>query len=341
MRSVTLLIASGVLWLGLVQLSGRLGIPPQIISLLRSGYIGTFSIFLLLELRRGDGLSALRPRGLYLYLAPLLSLFILAFYSADLVLTPRLLALVAVFYACQFMLLYLRSAMGQIRSAVWDLVPPFILLVLCAGTFTLAVGAVATAGFLYWLLSRPIDGGDRSDAVDSVIMQLPSICIAPVVLIALRDIFDAQHAIPREHVESFGLIVNGVGAAVWTAIVMRASNILRPSALGLWVASTAAAALLPFFPVGIVASALAICVAEGFRGANWLGLTYLLSHLGRWRGFGVNLFATMLPLCALWIGTHHLPVQYLMLVYAVFLAPVPLLTIWLGRPVVRPVATAG
>lgn len=332
MKSVGLLIASGVLWLGLVQLSGMLGVPPQVVSLLRSGYIGTFSIFLLLELRQGGNrLADERPRALYLYLAPLISLVILGYYSPDLALTPRLLALAAAFYACQFMLLYGRTALGQIRSAVWDLVPPLILLLLALGPVPLVAAALAAVFFLRWLFSRPVASTGQTEAMDSVIMQLPSICIAPVVLIALRDVFDAQQSLPREHVESFGLIVNGVGAAVWTAAVMRAPERLRGWSAMLWIASTAAAGVLIFIPAGIFASAFAIAVAEGFRGANWLALTHLMKQVPRWRGFWLNLLATVLPLVALWLGTHQLPARYLLLVYAVFLLPMPLLAVLIGR----------
>ncbi|MBA4040204.1 MAG: hypothetical protein C0474_00065 [Sphingobium sp.] len=332
MKALFWLVLSGGLWLALVQIAGRLDVPPQIISLARSGYIGTFSIFMLLELRRGATATGgqFRPKALYLYLTPLLSLVILAVYSPDLKLTPYLISLMVVFYACQLMLLVVRSERGQIRSAIWDLLGPILLLLLALNLFGLIAAAIAAMGFAVIVLRRPAEPGDSRVEVDTVILQLPSICIAPVVLIALRDVFDARALIDRAQVETFGLIVNGVGGALWTATVMRQSDRLRLWSLVLWGASTLTALGVAALGVGLIGSALAIVVAEGFRGALWLGATHLLSRMMRWRGFTFNLIATALPLGALWVGTEFLPQRFLLLLYALFLLPVPLLA-WMNR----------
>ncbi|WP_066647134.1 MULTISPECIES: hypothetical protein [Sphingomonas] len=332
MKALFWLILSGGLWLVLVQLAGRLGLPPQFISLARSGYIGTFSIFMLLELRRGEISTGgqFRPKALYLYLTPLLSLVVLALYSPDLKLTPYLVALMIVFYACQLMMLVVRSERGQIRSAIWDLLGPVLLLLLALHPIGLVVAGIGVAGFTVLLLRRPAEPGDARVEIDTVVLQLPSICIAPVVLIALRDVFDARELVDRAHVETFGLIVNGVGAALWTATVMRQSKALRQWSLVLWGASAIGAVLVAILGVGLIGSALAIIVAEGFRGALWLGVTHLLSRMQRWQGFTFNLIATALPLVALWVGTEFMPQRLLLLLYAAFVLPVPLYA-WFNR----------
>jgi hypothetical protein len=322
LRSLLWLLLSGALWLGLVQVAPHFGVPSQIISLARSGYIALFSIYLMVELRGAQFASGTRPAHLYLYLLPLVSLFLLSLFSSDFRLTPMLMGIVGCFYLCAFALINLRSEAGQIRQAGWDLLAPPLLLVVMAHPVLTLVGGVAALAYLARLLMRPVHGGS-DEHLDAFVVQLPSICIAPVVLIALRDVFDGGGLIDRTHVESFGLIVNGVGAAVWTAIVLREGLPLERAAIGLWIASFAGAVIAVFLPDGVWTSAGAILIAEGFRGAMWLGTTVALAHLSRGRGFAANLAATILPLAALWLGRDHVPHAAILLVYAGFILPVP------------------
>lgn len=326
MKALFWLLASGVLWLGLVQIAPQLGVPSQIVSLARSGYIGIFSIYLMVELRESDRSASSRPTHLYLYLLPLVSLLLLAAFSSDFVLTPALLAMIGCFYLCAFAVINIRSERGEIRQAGWDLLAPGLLLLLMLDSLILIIGGVAALIYFAFVLRRPVDRQDATH-LDALVVQLPSICIAPVVLIALRDVFDGGGAIDRTHVESFGLVVNGVGAAVWTAMVMRVGMPLARVAMLamlLWLVSFAAALLGAFLPQGIIISAGAILVAEGFRGAIWLGATAAMVNLPRSKGFAANLIATVLPLAALWIGKSYLTPAATLLTYAGFVLPIPL-----------------
>lgn len=324
MRSLLWLLVSGGLWLGLVQFAPHLHMPSQIISLARSGYIAIFSIYMMVELRGASYSSRYRPGHLYLYLLPLVSLVLLSLFSSDFVLTGSLLLVIASFYLSAFALVNVRSESGHIRNAGWDLLAPPILLLLMLHPLLTAAGGIAGLIYLVKLFHRPLEPESNHSHLDSFVVQLPSICIAPVVLIGLRDVFDGGGMIDRTHVESFGLIVNGVGAAVWTAIVMRGTFPLERMALGLWVLGFFGALIGAILPAGIVTSAGAILVAEGFRGAMWLATTVALANLTRGKGFAANLVATILPLIALWIGKGHLAPATTLLLYAGFVLPVPL-----------------
>ena len=324
MRSLFWLLVSGVLWLGLVQLAPHLYIPSQIISLARSGYIAIFSIYMMVELRGASYSSKYRPRHLSLYLLPLFSLILLSMFSSEFVLTRSLLSIIASFYLMAFAIINIRSELGQIRNSAWDLLAPPVLLILMAHPFLTVTGSVLSCAYIARLFRRPLNRDEGHAHFDSFIVQLPSICIAPVVLIALRDVFDGGGVIDRTHIESFGLIVNGVGAAVWTAAVMRATFSLERAALLLWVVSFTGAVIGAALPQGTITSAAAILVAEGFRGSMWLGTTVALANLNRGRGFTLNLIATILPLAALWIGKDHFMPAVTLLMYAGFVLPVPL-----------------
>jgi hypothetical protein len=325
MKSLFWLLVSGVLWLALVQIAPHLGIPSQIISLARSGYIAIFSIYMMVELRGASYSSQYRPSHLYLYLLPLVSLVLLSLFSSDFTLNVSLLTVIGCFYLSAFALINRRSETGHIRNAGWDLLAPPMLLILMLHPVLTLVGGAAGVAYIVRLFLRPLEPAAEHAHLDSFIVQLPSICIAPVVLIALRDVFDGGGLIDRTHIESFGLIVNGVGAAVWTAMVMRSSFPLERAGLLLWVLGFAGAIVGTILPTGIVTSAGAILIAEGFRGAMWLGTTVALANLTRGKGLLANLAATILPLVALWIGKDHFAPATMLLLYAGFVLPIPLM----------------
>lgn len=342
LRSLFWLLISGALWLGLVQLAPHLGIPSQIISLARSGYIAIFSIYMMVELRGASYSSRHRPGHLYLYLLPLVSLVLLSLFSSDFVLTGSLLMVIGSFYLSAFALINVRSETGHIRNAGWDLLAPPVLLLLMLHPLLTVAGGLAGLVYIVRLFGRPLEPDASHSHLDSFVVQLPSICIAPVVLIALRDVFDGGGMIDRTHVESFGLVVNGVGAAVWTAMVMRGTFPLERAALWLWALGFVGAMIGAALPTGIITSAGAILVAEGFRGAMWLGTTAALANLTRGKGFLANLTATVLPLAALWISKGHLAPTTTLLVYAVFVLPVPLAAwaiVWMRGGAASPTAS--
>jgi len=92
----------------------------------------------------------------------------------------------------------------------------------------------------------------------------------------------------------------------------------------LWLGSFAGAVILATLPINIATSAAAILMAEGFRGAMWLGTTAALARLARGKGFTFNLVATILPLAGLWVSKEFIDSSATLLVYAAFIAPIPL-----------------
>ncbi len=323
MKSLFFLLVSGVFWLILVQLAPHFGVPSQIISLARSGYIAIFSIYMMVELRGAKYSSQHRPSHIYLYLLPLLSLALLSLYSSDLSLNASLLSMLGCFYISAFAIINFRSERGYIRNAGWDLLAPPILFFLIVNPLLTIIGGLISIIYLARLLSRPLNPDAGQSHLDSFVVQLPSICIAPVVLIALRDVFDGGGLIDRSHIESFGLVVNGVGAAIWTAMVMRNTFPLDRAALALWILGFLGTMINFVLPVGILSSAGAILIAESFRGAVWLGTTIGLANLTRGKGFSANLIATVLPLSALWLSKGHFSASMTLFIYAAFVFPIP------------------
>lgn len=332
MKTFAWLATAGVIWLALVQVSEHLGYPPQLVTLARSGYLGTFAIFMLLDLRR-EGSDAVPERGFqgvnleefFWFLVPLLSLGILVAFSIDLVITPTVFATATVFYVCQLGLLIARNGLGQMRAAGWDLVPPLLLATLLLSPSVVLVAATVGVFFIAWALVRGAPAG--RGAADSLIMQVPSLCLAPVLLIAIRDVFDFGGATSRANVETFGMIVNGVGAAIWTAVVMRVSNRLAKLAKVLWALGTTMALVLLLIPASVALFAVAIVIAEIFRGSLWIGTTHLLKSTSRWSGFGINLVATGLPFTCLWLVRSSVEPHAVMTIYAAFHTAVPL-SLW-------------
>lgn len=333
MRTFIWLVAAGLAWLGLLQLSALLGFPPQLVSLARSCYIGTFSIFMMLELRREETdvhqfSSSLRVADIGWFLVPLSTVVVLAGFSRDLILTPKVIATIGVFYSCQLCLLFMREKLGKMRMAAWDLAPPLVLVVLIFSPEAVLITAIFCVIFLAALLWQ---GGSKTKSggvADSLIMQLPSLCLAPALLIAIRDQVDFGANISRAHIETFGMIVNGLGAALWTALVMRASQHLSRWSSILWFAGSVSAGLSLLISHSLISSAVAILVAEMIRGALWLGMTQFLRTSTRWVGFSINLLGTALPFGALWVARLGFDVNHMMPVYAAFHIAVPL-TLWL------------
>ena len=337
MRTFVWLASSGLLWLVLIQFAPDAGVPPQLVSLARSIYIGTFAIFMMIEIRRPtDVLPAmtLNPKELLWYLAPTVSVVALWWISPSLQMTWRLGLILGAFYAAQLCVQLLRTKRNSMRSGSWDLLPPLLLALLLLTDKVAWVIAGLSLAFLATLLAKRYP--PKQHVADSLIMQLPSLCIAPVALIALRDTFELSTAIDRSHMEVGGMVVNAIGAAIWTSVIMRSKRIAR-HASALWGAGcigafTLAASGAATSPVNYAFGAL--IAAELLRGSLWLGLTAVLADSQRWQGFAINAAATTLPIAALLIARRWVLPHQIIAVYAALHAAVPLV-LWMLKP--RPV----
>lgn len=331
MKTFIMLVVAGLAWLGLVKASDYLDIQPQLVTLARSGYVGMFSIFLMIELRKdliggtGKEIQQGMARAEFAwFLVPLISVAILAIFSRDFAMTPKVIATICVFYACQLCIFILRERCGQIRSAYWDIAPPIVLVGMLSNPYLLAITAFISGVVLVKVIADA-DSTGTSRTADALIVQLPSLCLAPVLLIAIRDIFDFGGMFSRANVEVYGLIVNGVGAAVWTALVMRAEHRLALTAHVLWIVGCAITLMLLLVNDVFIGSAGAILVAEIFRGTLWTGTTHLLRKVTRWHGFLINLLATSLPFFALWFGREMIEPRFIMFVFCAFHLAIPLM----------------
>lgn len=334
MRTFVWLLVSGVLWLLLIQLAPRLDVPPQLISMLRSVYLGSFSIFMMVEIRRKDAQETTKVPTLSLntivwYLVPVLSVLLLWWLSPKLQMTARLWIMMGGFYLLQLNVLAFRSARSGMRSGVWELLVPVVLLPLLLHDVVAMTSVVIGSALLLLLiiLHRPTTK-NGCEVADSLIMQLPSLCIAPVVLIVLRDVLGSTSILDRSKLELLGMVINGIGSALWTATVMRSVK-LGIASVFLWGLGIIIALTLNFTPNAASATYVigAMLLAEVLRGSLWLGLTQIMSHCDRWQGFAVNAIATVLPLMALLIAHHLLAAQDLILFYAACHVLVPL-SLW-------------
>lgn len=332
MISLLWLILAGLAWLFLVQISSFFSFPPQLVSLARSGYIGIFSVFMMLELRReisgridSSNVIGLRFDEAGWYFLPLFSLVLLASLSHELILTPMAIITIVGFYVCQLYILFLREKLMGMRSAVWDLAPPlFFALMLLSPFIVFALTLFGFVGIALLLLQGRKSSSTSSDIADTLIMQIPSLCLAPVILIAIRDYIDIGGVFGRAQLETIGMIVNGVGAAIWTAVVMRSSKHLAQLATILWCAAVVLVAMGLFISNALVVSILAVVSIELLRGTLWLGATHLLRFSSRWKGFAKNLAATALPFLALLVAHSNFNSRYFILVYATFHLAIPL-----------------
>lgn len=316
---------AGVLWLAVLQLAELAGTPPQYASLARSAYLALFSIFLLLELRARGPEWISRRSDLLWFLVPLLSVPALALYGEQVRLTYIDSARFAVFYAGALLLLVERHRRGETTRGAWDVVPALLFAALLAGKWAVAAGAAVVVVAAFALSRRPwVAAGDADRGVaDVLIIQLPSLCIAPALLIAFRDVFDFSGVVSRGQVEAIGMVVNGLGAAAWTAMVMRRGTDLRRMAGALWVAGAVVSVAPMFTDAPAAVSGLSLLAAELLRGCLWMGITEVARTATRWRGFTIALVATVVPFTALMLLRHSVDASHLMLVYALIHLAVP------------------
>lgn len=335
MKTLAWLLLSGVLWLLLIQVAAELAVPPQLISMARSLYLGTFAIFMMMEIRsrsaqENTAVPALNATNIVWYSVPALSVLVLWLLSPELRMTGHLWIVIGGFYLMQLLLLALRSARSGMRSGAWELMVPFLLLPLLLHE-ALAIGAIVFGALMMlWHIrtSPPPDYSSERPVVDALIMQLPSLCIAPVALILLRDVIGANSTLERANMEILGMIVNGVGSALWTTAVMRKVRLISASIM-LWGLASAIALTLDLVldAASITYVICAMLLTEVLRGSVWLGLTQLLTDSSRWRGFALNAVATAFPLATL-LSAHHLfSAQRFILFYAACHVLVPL-SLW-------------
>lgn len=331
MSHFVFLLISGVAWLGVVTIASALGLEPQWVSLLRGAYLGMFSIALIVELRRAGRIEATADTQTWFYLIPILSVIFYNLLGSASTIDWPLAAVFCCFFVAQMVALRVRERLGQMRQGWWELAPPVLLL-----------GAIAVGPFLwpvFIVLLVMMLGADlatqrkvNASSIDAVIMQLPSFCLAPVVLVLARDALNVSQGVDRASLEVMGLIINGTGGALWTALAMRGQGRLARLSLALWLGGTVGALLtLAAAPLGawpLIQTVGLLGVLELLRGAVWLLTTHFLSYMTRWRGALVNLVATLLPLAGAMAMRSSRVDGAGVLIYAAFLVPLVLLLVF-------------
>lgn len=328
MSNFAYLLISGVAWLGVVTISPALGMEPQWVSLLRGAYLGMFSIALIVELRQ---LNRAEPSGgtrTWFYFIPILSVVFYNLLGSANTIHWSLAAIFCCFFVAQMAMLRIRERMGQMRQGLWELLPPVLLLgSIVAGPYLWPVSII--------LLGMMIASDLRQDtrvspsSLDAVIMQLPSFCLAPVVLVLARDALGLSQDVSRASLEVMGLVINGAGGALWTAAAMRGGDRLARYSVVLWLLGAASAVVaLMFHHFGVmtlIQTVVLLGTLELLRGALWLLTTHFLTYMTRWRGALVNLGATLLPLAgAVAMRSRNLDGAGAM-IYALFVLPLFLL----------------
>lgn len=318
------LLISGVAWLGVVALAPTLGLEPQWVSLLRGAYLGMFSIALIVELRQVSRPRTTSDTQTWFYLIPILSVMFYNLFSSVGNVGWHLAAVIFCFFVAQMTALRIRQRFGQMRQGWWELAPPVLLLgAILVGPFLWPAFVV----LLVLMLGADLVGHKQVNrsSLDAVIMQLPSFCLAPVVLVLARDALSMSQGVDRASLEVAGLIINGTGGALWTVLVMREQARLARLSLALWLGGAVGALVaLTFQRLGVwplVQTLGLLGVLELLRGAVWLLTTHFLSYMARWRGACVNLAATLLPLGGALAMRADRVDGAGVLVYTLFLAP--------------------
>ncbi|AOF99762.1 putative membrane protein [Blastomonas sp. RAC04] len=316
MNSFFWFLVSGVTWLGVVWISPELHIAPQLVSLARSGYIGLFSVFLILELRgsgvEGGGQVAFRQADLPWLFVPITSVFLLSAISDEFQITPTDIVAVLCFFCTSLLTLIFRVTRGTIKNVAWESLPPILFLIV----IVLPIYAQIALAAVFLIVA--IRGLGRADPAassgpgvgDSLFSQLPSLCIAPAIIIGLRDYINFGDDIGRQYTEMFGLVVNGVGGAAWGAMVIRFGQKLDLFTYALWFAGVAMVLVSLAIPPEIVQALFLLAAFELLRGSQWLGITrLLLIHRGL-AAFLINLVLTLVPVLAIVLAEISLAKSY-------------------------------
>jgi hypothetical protein len=197
-------------------------------------------------------------------------------------------------------LLYKRYAQAGIKDTKWELVPPLLALVALSSTFISVAAMALSVAFL--LNEMRSSTGEPSNTRDSLVAQLPSIALAPAVMIALRDNLDTGARIDRADLEAAALVISGLGASTWTALVLRAQGRLMAISHCLLAASVLFAATLTtvseshWLPLG------ALMAIELARGSSWLAVTSVITNARASRGAAFNLIATGFTIAPVALG---------------------------------------
>lgn len=298
MSQFLFLLISGVLWLLVVLAAPHLGLDPQWVSLLRGAYLGMFSIALVVDLRRADDRIAHDPTASWFYLIPIVSLGLYNLFGAESGATWRQVAILGSFLVVLMMLVRLRELRGGMKTGWWELLPPpLLMLALFFAPYAWPIFVILIILLLAQDLRKLRDV--KSASFDAVIMQLPSFCLAPVVLVLARDGVTLSPDVSRSTVEVMGLVINGIGGALWTALVMRGRERLAALSVVMWGAGLIGALVATVSgmvtPVPIFQIVVLLGVFEALRGSLWLLTTHFLTYMPRWRAAAVNLAATLLP----------------------------------------------
>lgn len=315
MNSFFWFLASGLTWLGVVWASPELNIAPQLVSLARSGYIGLFSVFLILELRatagEGGGQVAFRRADMPWLFIPITSVFLLGTISDEFQITTSNIVAVLSFFCASLLTLLIRANRSTIKNVAWEVLPPILFLVVVVvpiwAQITLATACLTVA---FRGLRRADPAISAPGVGDSLFSQLPSLCIAPAIIIGLRDYIHFGDDVGRQYTEMFGLVVNGVGGAAWGAMVIRFGQKLDLFTYALWLAGTVTVLFSLAMHPEILQALFLLAAFELLRGSQWLGITrLLLIHRGV-IAFLINLVLTVVPVLAIVLADMTLAKSY-------------------------------
>ena len=222
-------LCAGGLWLLLLVFAGSNHIvPPEFISVSRGVYFALLSIFLIATLK--SGLSEVNPphiRRSLVRLDPLLALSLvpsLVYLSMQ----PYFSTRVAIIYLSICLLLFLflsfRNALGANLKSFYDFFPPLLILICLMESINVAIFFVAVAVIFFGIREGRVALSKNPDARQQLLAQMP-LYISPVFLVYMRDFLEGSMSamgseVDRVTLEALGMIINGCGAAVATAMVM-------------------------------------------------------------------------------------------------------------------------
>lgn len=274
------------------------------------------------------------PRDLLVRAVPLSSGAILFALSSTISLDAKaVLGLVSAIMTLN-MYLDIRRVYGGLNSGKWDLLVPVLIWPILISQWVAIICLMASSYFYMRCLT--LKRGDASAINASLIAQLPSICIGPAVILLLRDQIDLSIAMPRVSIETFGMIANGIGSALWTSIVMRARNILCPTSIVTWLVGLAFGGLYAVgIPNAFLGALVALVTLEMLRGSLWLGLTDLILSSDAWKGFRLNMLFTAIPFVSMLIVRETGAVKWFFVAYGLCHLPAVLILIWQRGVILR------
>lgn len=222
-------LCAGSLWLLLlVFVSKDQIVPPEFISVSRGLYFALLSIFLITTLKRG--VSEVNPshiRRSHVRLDPLLALSLvpsLVYLSMQPYFSIRIFIIYSSLCMLLFLFLSFRNALGANLKSFYDLFPPLLVLICLMQSINVAIIFVFVAVIFFGIRGGGVSLSKNLDARQQLLAQIP-LYISPVFLVYMRDVLEGSMGamgseVDRVTLEALGMIINGCGAAIATAIVM-------------------------------------------------------------------------------------------------------------------------